>query len=242
MGELVGTLGIMEDITEQKRNEAIRQSQEKEISLYGSLMNHDIRNDLCIAMSYIDATKMLTSELNEDSIGFLESAIYTIERVSNLLAGIGQPADVVETELVALLERFAQEACMTNKGLTIRVLPDTNILKTKVAAGSLLALVFHNLFTNAVQHAGKNTNVEIVVTKEDDIAKIIYSDDGPGIPDTLRRSLFQRGVSIKKASGGLGLHLCREIMKIKGGSIELLPQEENQGASFLITLPLTPIS
>jgi len=237
-GEVIGTLGIMEDITEEKRNEAIRRSQEREIELYGSLLRHDIRNDLGIIMSYIEAARMLSSELTEQTAGFLDSAIAIIQRTSNLLTGVGRPSEVVETGLVEFLDKLSEDAVSANKDLKITVVPDPDVKGVKVATGSLLTMVFHNLFLNTIQHAGTQSKIEIAVKRHDEAAHITVSDDGPGVPDSVRGRLFQRGVSTKGESGGLGLYLCRQIIEAKGGSIELLPQVKGKGASFLITVPV----
>jgi signal transduction histidine kinase len=102
-------------------------------------------------------------------------------------------------------------------------------------AGSLLALVFMNLFRNATQHAGDKPQIEIRVSEDEEELNIIVSDNGPGVPEELQNRLFARGTSSKGEAGGLGLYLCKQIMERTGGSIELL--KDTKGAAFHLTIP-----
>ena len=73
------------------------------------------------------------------------------------------------------------------------------------------------------------------------------SDNGPGIPSEIAATLFDpfvttRGPGKPSPTGhggsGLGLAVCRRLIENSGGTIVLEPvTEEQQGASFLISLP-----
>jgi signal transduction histidine kinase len=67
------------------------------------------------------------------------------------------------------------------------------------------------------------------------------SDDGPGIPREIRRTLFEPGVTTKRGGWGIGLALVRRVVEDgHGGSIELEPTES--GTTFLIRLPVATAS
>ena len=69
------------------------------------------------------------------------------------------------------------------------------------------------------------------------VARILVSDNGPGIPPGDRDKLFMPYYSTKKRGSGLGLAIVRRIIAEHGGSIEV---EDNQpsGTRFTIELPL----
>jgi two-component system nitrogen regulation sensor histidine kinase NtrY len=80
----------------------------------------------------------------------------------------------------------------------------------------------------------------VVETRHDPInavARILVSDNGPGIPPGDRDKLFMPYYSTKKRGSGLGLAIVRRIIAEHGGSIEV---EDNQpsGTRFTIELPL----
>jgi signal transduction histidine kinase len=68
-------------------------------------------------------------------------------------------------------------------------------------------------------------------------AVIRVSDNGPGIPESVRDKIFQPFFSTKEEGTGLGLSIATRIIEDHGGRLEL-KSRENEGATFIITLPL----
>lgn len=67
---------------------------------------------------------------------------------------------------------------------------------------------------------------------------LLMADEGPGIPEEIRGTLFEPFVTRGKKSGtGLGLAVARRFVEDHGGTLELLPG--SPGARFRLTLPLT---
>jgi signal transduction histidine kinase len=67
--------------------------------------------------------------------------------------------------------------------------------------------------------------------------RIEFSDDGPGIPSTLRGSAFDPFTSSKGPGHGLGLPTVRTLVEMADGRIELIDDGE-PGTTFVIVLPL----
>ncbi|TFH06034.1 MAG: PAS domain-containing sensor histidine kinase, partial [Candidatus Thorarchaeota archaeon] len=235
-GEVRGSVGVFQDITDEKQNEAILMQQEQEINLYGSLLRHDLRNDLGLILSYIETVQMLLKTPDEEIQSFLISAMATIERMADLLKYFGRPQDVREVDIVEFITSIALETQEAEKGLKISVSYDSNTPPQRITAGTLLALVFMNLFRNSAQHAGEEPIIEVNISESGQNSIIRVSDNGPGISPEFQERLFARGISSKGESGGLGLYLCRQIMERTGGSIELL--KTDKGAAFELVLPL----
>lgn len=102
--------------------------------------------------------------------------------------------------------------------------------------GDELAEVLQILLVNAWRHAG-GALARIEVTGDGARVRIVVSDDGPGVPEELRGSIFERGVRRAYSPGqGLGLAMARELMTRLGGSILLVDRSEG-GARFELTLP-----
>jgi signal transduction histidine kinase len=71
---------------------------------------------------------------------------------------------------------------------------------------------------------------------EDDHTAIRVSDDGPGVPGELRRTLFEPGITTKTGGWGIGLALARRIVEDSHGG-ELSLEQIEPGATFLIRIP-----
>ncbi len=103
-----------------------------------------------------------------------------------------------------------------------------------------LEQVFSNLLMNTVKYApGSPISIELI--KRKGMARIIYTDNGPGISSDLREKVFERyerGDQSDAIQGlGLGLYISREIIRAHSGSI-FLSEPEERGVRFIIDLPL----
>ncbi|MGY5875425.1 MAG: ATP-binding protein [Candidatus Thorarchaeota archaeon] len=103
-----------------------------------------------------------------------------------------------------------------------------------VAGGSLLGMALANVLRNAADHTGPHPVVDIVVSENDDCVVISLTDNGPGIPQELRETIFKRGVS--PLDHGMGLYLTRQIVLACQGTISLV--DSKSGTSFRIELPI----
>ncbi len=106
-----------------------------------------------------------------------------------------------------------------------------------------LAQVFDNLLTNASKYA-PNSKVTISLISEPEAAHITISDNGPGIAEEHLGSLFKRfyrvpnrDVSIRGT--GLGLFICRQIIRAHGGEI-WAESVLGKGTTFHLRLPFHP--
>jgi signal transduction histidine kinase len=103
-----------------------------------------------------------------------------------------------------------------------------------------LESAIYNLLLNACQAATHSTHVpevQVQLTELDEWICVTISDNGPGIPSSVRRTLFDPFVTAGKPDGtGLGLTLARRIAEEHGGSVCL---EESNPDRTVFTLSLT---
>ncbi len=94
-----------------------------------------------------------------------------------------------------------------------------------------------NLAKNAMEAMGEEGVFSIRIAKESDSIYMIFEDDGPGITEDAKRSLYEPLLESKKAKGaGLGLSIVRKIVLAHGGEI-LVDSEPKKGSRFTILLP-----
>jgi signal transduction histidine kinase len=100
----------------------------------------------------------------------------------------------------------------------------------------VLALL--NLMRNAVQAGGGSVRISIIVDATDaSETTISIIDDGPGVPESMRTSIFTNGVSSHANGSGHGLALVREVVEHElGGRVSFDPADGG-GACFCLTLP-----
>ena len=96
-----------------------------------------------------------------------------------------------------------------------------------------------NLMQNAAQHTPPGTRIRAQVRRVGDIARLVVSDDGPGVPPDLRDRVFDRfvrGEGDRGGSVGLGLSIVRAVARTHGGDVELESPPAG-GARFVVELP-----
>lgn len=106
---------------------------------------------------------------------------------------------------------------------------------------SLVSRALDNLLDNALRYAPAKSTVELVVSCDDEAARIHVTDGGPGVAPEHRPHLFDRffrGDHARSADGGVGLGLAitRGIVEAHGGSVSYAPVSPT-GSRFSMSLP-----
>src|SRR5688572_18903232 len=149
------------------------------------------------------------------------------------------PGDV---RLDEVLQTCAAEVCLRQHKAPEMI--EFDIVPAVVCAARVdLELVFRNLLDNAVKYADDDEpKVEVSLRPENGNRLVIMvSDNGRGIPHTLRNRIFGRFIRLgselerDKPGTGLGLYIVRTMIGRLGGKIRL--QERTPGATFEVTLP-----
>jgi len=102
-----------------------------------------------------------------------------------------------------------------------------------------------NLLENALRHTPAGTEVRVSTSvDESGQALLVVEDDGPGVPEDLRETLFERfvrGAGDRGGSFGLGLAIVRAVAETHGGSVSIEPTGQRDGAPygarFVVRLP-----
>jgi signal transduction histidine kinase len=101
--------------------------------------------------------------------------------------------------------------------------------------------IVENLVSNAARHTPGDSPVIVRVARQDDGVLIVVEDEGPGVPDDLKRAIFEPfrqgdGVPNPSPGVGVGLSLVARFAELHGGRawVEDRPQG---GASFRVFLP-----
>jgi signal transduction histidine kinase len=207
-------------------------------------INHDLRNILSGAQL---ASEQLEQSDDPQVRRMAPRLLRALNRAIGLAADTltygkaGERAPVFETvDLHGLVDEVglaagaseARHAAIGNlvaPGMTVR------------ADGEQLYRILLNLVRNAVQaiEAGaKPARLSICALAAPECVQIDVSDEGPGIPDRVRASLFEPfGGSGHTSGTGLGLAIARELARNHGGELVLL-RSGVDGTTFRLTLPI----
>jgi signal transduction histidine kinase len=113
-----------------------------------------------------------------------------------------------------------------------------------VQANELLHDIFANLVSNAVRHTGDKAEIIIDVDRVDggQFYRVMVEDDGPGVPDGSKDSIFNRMQKGSAKGMGLGLYLVKTLVDSFGGRVwveDRVLGDFSKGARFVVVLPVT---
>jgi signal transduction histidine kinase len=181
------------------------------------------------------------------------------EEYREALASIGRSADTMARTVEALVAAAQQDAGLTRTTSDVRdvvaaaignarqnrpsveidvVLPPEPV---RVAVdGELAERMLQPLLDNATRYAG--STVTVTIDRKSTVASIGVADDGLGVGEEERDSIFEPGSRGRAAAGhngaGLGLALAQRLARSAGGAITAEPDEA--GGRFTLRLPLAP--
>lgn len=207
---------------------------QKETELYADLLRHDLANELQALTGYLEGALLFSEGIPPEALKLLHSAEVAGNRMVRLVQAFAHVRSSSNVELIPLLEKVAREAEQAHVGLKVHIEPKSDVGMLRTHGSALLPAAIENLLRNSYEYAGHNATVTIKVGKIEDNALIIVSDNGKGIPEERRATLFHRGVT--GTSRGMGLYLTRTIIRSCGGEIAYIPS--STGTKFRITIPI----
>ncbi len=249
IGQVVVNFDRMLDQIETSRAEADKASKEKNRILAD--ISHDIKTPLTVIQCYSKALAdhLATGDKKEEYIQVIYHRSETMADIVTSLVDYTrmehpdffldlQRRDFCEFCRVYFSERY-QELDLAGFRLDIDIpeeMIDCNF------DPKLMRRVLENLTNNAIKYNSKGTTLHIQVEDDSENIHLRFGDDGIGISDTLRDSIFQPFVSGNHArtagsGSGLGLYIVKRIVELHGGTIRLETKKMGLSTLFQITLP-----
>ena len=208
-----------------------------------ALISHDLRHPLTAILANAEfLTQPDLSEMQRDD--FYQEIRSAIDRMNELISSVLECSKGRDTlraapqNIVKTVERAIRMTTVRQEFRRITIKHHHEGLAVGWFDSNRLERVFANLILNACEAVSPDSG-QIVVTTTGDQAclQIGVWDNGPGIPPTIRDSVFEPFVSYGKAEGsGLGLTIAKQIVQDHGGEIYLDGRTET-GTLFRITIP-----
>jgi nitrogen fixation/metabolism regulation signal transduction histidine kinase len=235
----------------QNINEALDETESKAWKKLLSVMTHEIMNSVAPISSLADTLKgrlqQAIPNLNDTggTIHDLEVGIDTIKRRSEGLLKFAETyrnlnkiikPNVKKVLVRDLFENLYQlmEPTLDKKNIEMDIVLKDTSLSVEVDP-SLIEQVLINLVVNAIEALKDRENAMIVLlaTSNNNKVAIKVADNGTGIPDDVLENIFIPFFSTKKTGSGIGLSLCKQIMMLHKGNINV-HSVPGQGTAFTL--------
>jgi PAS domain S-box-containing protein len=242
-GRLIGSTGIIRDVTALKRMEA-RLVERERLAAVGELaaqVAHEIRNPLA---GIRGACEILSDGYAEDDPrnGIAAEVLRQVDRLNRTvedLLSFARPKAVraVPTDLHKIIDRTLGVLLEDPRAHAIdvdrRYCPD---LPALLIDPRQLEQVFINLFLNAFQAMSYRGTITVATRVNGSRAEVSVRDTGPGIEPALQDKIFKPFFTTRSQGSGLGLAIVRNLVQAHGGSVEV-DADSAGGAVFRILLP-----
>ena len=251
---LAVALSVSALTTQIKNQEKLRLESEKEKMRANLLraVSHDIRTPLTSIAGSAAVILENQDALSQDKVMELvanikEEAQWLVRMVENLLsitrmnaenAKIDKQEELAEEVISAAVSKFKKRF----PGIETEVYVPDEILLVPMDA-TLIEQVLVNLLENSVIHGRTTSRIRIQVSKQEEMAVFSVEDNGGGIDESVLPVIFDgnlvaRGESSdNKRNMGIGLSVCKSIIKAHRGNMRAENREEG-GARMIFTLPM----
>jgi PAS domain S-box-containing protein len=252
-GKIIGSIGVVSDITERKRAEEELKEVMETKSQFISTVSHELRTPLASMKEAISIVlEEVSGKINKDQKNFLNIAQRNIDRLGRL---INEVLDFQKLSANKMkfnmhendIREVVKDACHTmtlyaeKKRVKLSIKLDDDLPKARFDSDGIMQ-VLTNLISNAVKFTPENGQVSVSVQHKGEDLVIRVSDTGIGVPKENLPKLFapfyqvhQSGLQVKGT--GLGLAIVSKIMTVHSGRIEV-ESEVGQGTTFTVFLPL----
>lgn len=237
---------LIQDLTEIKglQKELVQKEKLAAIGQLAGGIAHEIRNPLASISGSVEMLKETTKDSNPENTKLFSIIIKEIDRLNVLITdflSFVRP-EVKRTDEVVLKSLIEDILSLVkfDKNLPADIQFELNLSDVKIKCDqSKLQQAFINVITNALQAMKDTKNPRLVcsIQSEGYFASIEFTDNGPGIPESVVQRIFEPFYTTKTKGTGLGLAITHRIIEGHGGIIKVI-SEEKKGTTFFIRLPI----
>jgi two-component system nitrogen regulation sensor histidine kinase NtrY len=236
----------------QNINEALNETESQAWQKLLSVMTHEIMNSVAPISSLAETLKdriqesVSQSDHSKETLNDIEMGINTIKKRSEGLLKFTETyrslskitkANVSKILLIELLEHVQQlmQPTLDKKNIGLEVILRDPFLMLEADSG-LIEQVLINLLLNAIDAVKDKSDPKIVIAVESSLngkTTIKIADNGVGIKEELLDKIFIPFFSTKKTGSGIGLSLCKQVMMLHKGHIQVQSKEQ-EGTAFIL--------
>jgi signal transduction histidine kinase len=224
----------------QNVNEALDEAESKAWQRLLNVMTHELMNSVAPVASLAGTLKNLLMRAKDETITVdsvfedIELGVDTIMRRSEGLLSFAETyrnlskiteLNISKVQVSSLFEHISQlmMPSLTHKNIDFEVILIDPLMVIN-ADSSLVEQIMINLILNAVEAVKGRPEPHIILSAAQNDGKrpiIKVIDNGVGIPDELMDKIFIPFFSTRKNGNGLGLSLCKQIMMLHRGNIQV---------------------
>jgi PAS domain S-box-containing protein len=265
-GQRTRFIGVMLDITEQRRADAERNDLLRRESMarlaaedaarlkdqFLATLSHELRTPMSSVLGWLHLVRSgrLPPEKHEQALETIERNARLQNQLINDLLDVSR---IITGQLRIEPERVVPSAILAAAIDTVRLQASTRQIAIRLSVDddcaavwgdpSRLQQVFTNLLVNAIKFSPSESEIDVTLRCTDDRVRITITDCGEGIAPEMLPLIFERfrqvdgSITRRHGGMGLGLAIARHILDLHGGSVVAESPGVGHGATFTVDLP-----
>lgn len=224
-GEAVGRVFQIHEITDQKLRQMELERRNRQLDQFAAVVSHDLRNPLSVASGSVSLAR---ENPDDEHFSRIERAHDRMRGLIDQVLALSRDEEELETKPHSLADLAGTAWAHVDTGEAVLSI-DTDRL---VACNKdQLLQLFENAFRNSVEHAGPACHISVRTVPETPgpeppVDGFLISDDGPGIPESERESVFDHGFTTSEDGTGLGLAIIEKIARSHDWSVRATESQE----------------
>lgn len=241
----LGVLLLLRDVTVERRVDSIKEE-------FFQAVAHDLRAPLFAMQGYL---RLLEKSVGPDrhQKGYFDAIAQSCEKLTLFIQDILDSARIEAGQMKLTVSPIDPDALLERSAALFKPLAEERGVRLELALAEgrprsvdmderLMERVFYNLLSNALKFTPRGGAVTASATASGaEHVEFTVADTGPGIPAALRPQIFEKyrqGAAEEPRTGfGLGLNICRQIVRLHGGMI-WADSEPGKGSRFTLRVPL----
>ena len=236
--------GTLRDITEQKKEEQRKDD-------FMGMVSHELKTPLTSLKAYLQLLQRTEVSEKSKQQNMLEKSVKQVDYMNSMINGFlnvsrldsGQMhMDKKNFDFQILLSEIEHEVLSTNHSRNF-IFKSSGSLSLN-ADRDKVSQVIHNLIGNAIKYSPFQTSIIVeYLTIDYNSLRVNVHDYGIGISADDQQQIFERYYRVKDintrtiAGFGIGLYLCKEIIELHNGNIEV-KSSQDEGTTFSFVLPI----
>jgi PAS domain S-box-containing protein len=242
-GQLTGFVIIIRDISEREK---LDQLQERFIAM----TSHELRTPVHIIQGYVEflnSKAKISPSRQKEILNNLERSINRLMRLVNAFHDVSaiksdqfkitKRKESISTFISLMYSQFRH----FNRVIFVTINPEIYKINTILVDLDRVLQVIDNLCSNAIKNSSEESVIEITVTYEIGLLKLIVTDTGVGIPIKHLTNLFQpfshKSSKYSVSGTGLGLFIVKQIVLAHKGTL-IFQTQENYGTTICVSFPI----
>lgn len=250
---------IIKDISYEKKVLELNRTLERKLeeenlrTEFFSNISHELRTPINVIYSVLQLEDIYIKNKNIEAIEkhhktLKQNCLRLLRICNNLIdvtkidAGFFKP-NMTCVNIVSLIEDIVSSVALYTRSMSMNIIFDTEEEEIySLCDNDLIERIILNLISNSIKYGSDNGNIWIDICLDNEFIKIIFKDDGPGIPKEICDDIFERFIQVDRSlnrsceGSGLGLSLVKSLIELHNGTITL-NSDLGLGCEFVIMIP-----